>query len=209
MDKLAKKLNKENRIYHTEIPVIGLTGGIATGKTSVSNFLKELGFTIICADELIKNIYAQDETIKLIKSNYPQVINNNKINFTQLRELFFNNIDIQNKIETYLYSKLDKEFHKQKLPNDFVIYDAPVLFEKDLDKLVDSSICVYAPYNIQLDRLLKRDHISMDSAKRILDAQLSIEDKKKRSDYVIDNSKDPKNTKLQVKELGAKLKLLF
>jgi len=192
------KLSQENRIYQLATPVIGLTGGVATGKTTVSNYLREKGHLVICADELIKKIYKQTQTHDFISTNYPQVIQNNQIDFRQLRKLFFGNVDIQSKIENHLYPKLQVEFFKSFSKADRVFYDVPLLFEKKLDLLVDATICVYVNPDIQRQRLMSRDSISPQEASLIINAQMPIEEKRKQADFVIDNSKQPRDTFTQV-----------
>ena len=192
------KLTKDNRIYNLDIPVTGLTGGVATGKTTVSNYLREQGHQVICADELIKKIYQQTETHDFIETNYPQVIHNSQIDFRQLRKLFFSNVEIQSKIENHLYPKLQIEFLKVLPKTHHVFYDVPLLFEKKLNLLVDATICVYVNPDIQRQRLINRDSISFQEASLIIKAQMPIDEKRKLADFVIDNSKQPKDTFLQI-----------
>jgi len=192
------KLTKENRIYNLDIPVTGLTGGVASGKTTVSNYLREQGHQVICADELIKKIYKQTETHDFIKTNYPQVIQNSQIDFRQLRKLFFSNIEIQSKIENHLYPKLQIEFLKALPKSHHVFYDVPLLFEKKLNLLVDATICVYVNPDIQRQRLMSRDSISAQEASLIINAQMPIDEKRKLADFVIDNSKQPRDTFVQI-----------
>jgi dephospho-CoA kinase len=196
------KLTKETRLYNLDIPIIGLTGGVATGKTTVSDYLREKGHQVICADELIKRIYTQTETINFIETNYPQVFhNNNQIDFRLLRKLFFSDINIQNQIEQHLYPKLKVEFLKNLQKTNLIIYDVPLLFEKKINHLVDATICVYVNPNIQKQRLVSRDSISPQDAAVIINAQMPIEEKKKLSDFVIDNSKHLSDTFLQVDQI--------
>ena len=94
------------------------------------------------------------------------------------------------KIEEKIYQKLPSLFKNKVSKEDkLIIYDVPLLFEKGLDKLVDLSVCVYAGQEIQIDRLVKRDQESREGALNILKAQMDIEEKKKLSDFVIDNTK--------------------
>ncbi|MBT4793527.1 MAG: dephospho-CoA kinase, partial [Halobacteriovoraceae bacterium] len=100
------KLSAKERLYGVEIPIIGLTGGIATGKSSVSKFLIENSYPLIDADSLVKDIYTQAKTIQFIKSLAPSVIVNSSIDFKALRVLFFENSIIKAEIEKFIYSKL-------------------------------------------------------------------------------------------------------
>ena len=202
------RLNSETRLYELDIPIIGLTGGIATGKSTVSNILNDLGASIIDADRLIKYIYNQQDTLGFIKLNSPNSIIKDKINFKVLREEFFSNPYLKLKIETFLYNKLPSAFkyHVDQLeePN-FIIYDVPLLFEKKLEQLLDSTILVYAPRETQLERLIKRDKCSNEVAGKILDSQDPIESKRDKARFIIDNSKDITDLSKEIQVVTEKL----
>lgn len=183
--------SKENRLYQLDCPVIGLTGGIATGKSTVSSQLSEKGFPVICADKLVKEVYTTQKTITHLNKYYPQVLNNNEIDFKQFRELFFGDKSIQEDVEKLIYSQMPdmflKTYHQLNDPS-IVIYDVPLLFEKGLDNLVDVKVTVYCPKEEQIKRLIKRDSISEELAENIISKQMPIDDKKNASDMIIDNS---------------------
>src|SRR5690606_25085626 len=128
------KLNSSNRLYQTPVPLIGLTGGIATGKSTVSEILKSEGIPVLCADELVKKIYKLEKTLNYLRSQHPEVITNDQIQFEKLREKFFNETKTKEEIEKLIYSQLPEVF-KETFENlrtpAFVIYDVPLLFEKD------------------------------------------------------------------------------
>lgn len=184
------RLKNEDRLYNIKIPIIGLTGGIATGKSTVSQMFEDLGASIICADQLVKNIYKLSESFEFINKNYPKAIIENKIHFPTLRKIVFSNPKDQDEVEKFIYSKLPHEFLNalKKNKNPFIIYDVPLLFEKGLDSKIDTIICVYAPRNIQKERLISRDNISSQLADNILNTQWDIEKKKSSSQIIIDNS---------------------
>lgn len=185
------KLNASQRLYHLEKPIIGLTGGIASGKSTVAQILKDKGYKIIDADQLVKKIYSKEETKDFIKSIASDCVDSDQINFSKLREQFFSDHLLKEKIERFIYQKLPDFFLKEVDPSDsFIIYDVPLLFEKNLNSLIDFSILVYCPKNLQLERLKNRDRISNDLANKILDNQMDIEIKKNKSDFIIDNSED-------------------
>jgi dephospho-CoA kinase len=183
--------NQNNRLYNVHIPIIGLTGGIASGKSTIAELLREHNISVIDADKLVKSIYKNNETIEFIKKNFPESIEDNSIIFPRLRELAFNNPEVKNKLENFIYSYLPSEFAKafNQLPLvSFVVYDVPLLFEKGLDQYLDATICVYTPREIQIKRLMSRDLISAELALKILNQQINIEEKKLKADLVIDNS---------------------
>lgn len=183
------KLDSEQRLYNLQIPIIGLTGGIATGKSEVSKRLK--GHPIIDADANVKEIYKTQESLEFIQKHFPMAIVDGAIDFPTLREKAFSDAENKKLIEDFIYQRLPEQFLKayDSLGRpEYLIYDVPLLFEKSLDKLVDIKVTVYCPREVQLERLLKRDSIDEKLANKILDSQLDIEEKKKRSDFVIENT---------------------
>jgi dephospho-CoA kinase len=196
------------RLYGLSLPIIGLTGGIATGKTTVSKLLKQKGFPLIDADKLVHKIYADSKTIHFIKDLAPKCVLNEKIDFKALRSLFFSDLIIQKKVEEYIYKELPHVFQQSleslKSPQ-FVIYDVPLLFEKKLETLLDYTITVYCDEETQIKRLIKRDSIDLYLAKSILAKQLPINIKKDKAHYVIDNSGSIDDLTKKVDELIARL----
>jgi len=184
------KLTSDSRLYGLDIPVIGLTGGIATGKSTVSGLFEKSGAAVVCADNLIHTIYAKQETLDFIASKSPKVIEAGKINFKILREEFFSIESLKTDIEQYLYAHLPHAFKAAVAKNEnpkFIIYDVPLLFEKSLQDKLDLSILVYASAQTQIERLIKRDFITIELAKSILKQQIPIDDKQELSDQIIEN----------------------
>lgn len=193
--------NIQNRLYQIPVPVIGLTGGISTGKSTVAKLLKEKNYAVIDADVLVKRVYQKSEVIQFIKDNFSDAIIDGKIDFKILRKVAFDKAENIAKIEKVIYQYLPNEFlqeFKTFTNPEFIFYDVPLLFEKGLDLLVDLKVCVYAPRDIQIDRLMKRDQIAEDQAKKIIDHQMSIEDKKIKSDLTIENFTDLEALKANV-----------
>ncbi|MCB9091262.1 MAG: dephospho-CoA kinase [Halobacteriovoraceae bacterium] len=186
-------MKKENRLYQIPVPVIGLTGGIASGKSTVSQIYRNEGLPVICADQLIKKIYSFQETKNWLKNLNPQYLNNDFIDFDRLRQDFYQNSELKEKIEGYLYSKLEKafweDFESFKDPQ-FIIYDVPLLFEKNLVSKLDTVILVYCPEAKQIKRLKGRESLSEIQIEQILSHQISIDEKRKSAPFIIDNSED-------------------
>lgn len=176
------------------VPIVGLTGGVASGKSSVSALLKAAGLKIIDADALVKSIYQKEATINEVSKLVPNAVSNQIIDFKVLRESFFSNQELQAQIEKLIYSQMPQAFklayeNDVKGKQDFIIYDVPLLFEKDLAARVDVKVCVWCEPQMQIARLLKRDHITEDLAQKMLARQWDINLKRDQSDIVIDNSK--------------------
>lgn len=195
-------LKKEKRLYKMPCPVVGLTGGIATGKSTVSKFLRDKGFPIIDADALVKEVYKTQESLEHLQNYYPRVVEEDgTINFKLLREYFFQDIQIQNDIESLIYRQLPEAFlkaFKDLGSPKVVIYDVPLLFEKNLDSFIDHKAVVYCPRAKQVERLMARDGIEKDLACKILAKQIDIEEKAKLADTVIDNSGQPEDLNLNM-----------
>lgn len=198
------RLTPKQRIYNLNQPIVGLSGGIASGKSSASKILKELGWNVICADELVKEIYKEEETLAFIQKNFKESFKNGKINFKTLRELTFSSQKNRLKLENYIHPKLGFLL-KENVSDSTTIYDVPLLFEKNLETKFDLSICIYVPQSVQLERLIKRDHLSLELAKAMIDNQLDIEDKRKKADIVIKNTKNLNDLRKVVKELSNQL----
>ena len=194
MKKLKSNLIKKDlnsRIYNIPVPIIGLTGGIATGKSTVANLFRQKSIPVIDADQLVKNIYQRPSTIAFIQKHFPESMIDQKINFKKLREKAFADKTAKTILENYIYSHLPDEFKNNYLlfkSPSFIVYDVPLLFEKHLNLMIDISICVYAPRTTQIERLMDRDQISRELAESIINQQMDIEDKKKLSDFTIQNT---------------------
>jgi dephospho-CoA kinase len=198
------RLDPNRRLYKLEIPVIGLTGGIASGKSTVSQILREKGLAIVDADRLVKEIYAQPETIEFIKNGFPDVIKDGVIQFPLLRQKVFSDRVVKETVENFIYQRLVPKFKNafEKFTNPkLLIYDIPLLFEKNMEGFFDITVLVYAPQKVQVERLIKRDAHSEEMASNILDQQMNIEDKKLKAEFIIDNSGSQANLTGEVDNL--------
>lgn len=198
------RLNKLNRLYHLDKPIIAITGGIASGKSCVTDIVRSEGLQVIDADKLVKTIYETKEAKDFIRFNVPDAWNG-KIDFKKLRELVFSEKNLKSRVEDFIYSRLPHMFQNeaQKITNqNFYIYDVPLLFEKKLESFMDLNILVYTPRDTQLKRIIERDDCTLEVANRILDQQMDIEEKKLKADIVIDNNDS-------LIELAAKVKSLL
>ena len=201
-----------DRLYDCPIPMIAITGGIACGKSTVSDLLRQYGEVVVCADSLVKEIYQQEETVDFVQRLAFGAIKNGQIDFAFLRQLFFSDREIQLQLENYIYSKLPTTFNQHLLANpgiSYLFYDVPLLFEKNLDQRVDISVCVYCPREIQRMRLLKRDGNSESLVETILNSQMDIEEKRQKATLVINNDLDIQNLKDQIPHLISTIRQKF
>jgi len=190
-----------------ETLILGVTGGIASGKSTVADMLRELGAPMIDFDLLAREVVAPGRpawkeivdyfgTAILLKDGF--------LDRKKLAGLVFKDPGNRRKLESIthpgirdLFLKRVKEFTKTGSA-PIVQAVIPLLFEAGLQELVHKILVVYIPRELQIERLTKRDHISREQAERILKAQLPIEDKLKHADFVIRNEKGLKETQKQV-----------
>ena len=190
---------------------IGLTGSIATGKSTVAQMFKERGFYVIDADELAHSVYKRGEKpyFKLIEVFGREILDENgEIDRKKLGSLVINYGEKLKVLESIVHPEVERkrrviiEDIKRREPNAVVIYDVPLLFEKNLEKLFNCVIVVYVKPEIQIERLIKRDGIKEEEAKRKIALQLPIERKKEMADVVIDNSDGIECTRKQVEKIA-------
>lgn len=172
--------------------VIGLTGGIASGKSTVSNFLKEKGFKIYDADIIAKEIMQKKEIIKsLIDIFGGEVYNENTLNREYIKKIVFNNKEKLNELNNLVHYEVFnyyKEIKSKIKKDEKVIFDIPLLFETKMDTLCDMTIVVAIDLDKQIERVMKRDNIDKELAIKIINSQMALEDKIKRATIVIENN---------------------
>ena len=200
-----------NRLYGIDVPLIGITGGIASGKSSFSNFISANDEQVLCADKIIKKIYARPETIRFIKSLQPSAVESSgKINFKKLRSLVFSDKNLKNTLENYLHPQIKDIFLGEVIPSKKrVFYDVPLLFEKNMQDHFDYIILITTPKSEQLKRISQRDNSSPELIKKILASQIGQEEKKSRSDYIVENNSDLDYLKTEAKKVLDLIKLQF
>lgn len=178
---------------------IVLTGGIATGKSTVANIFKGYGFEIIDADKIAHEMLdARHEKIsELFGEAY---VENKKVIRKKLGTLIFANKEEKLRLETLLHPLIYNEIAQQSRILEeiggYYLVDIPLFFETNRYP-IKKSIVVYLPQRLQLKRLMKRDGSSNIEAQRRIDAQMNIEKKREKATYLIDNSKDLKTLQLE------------
>lgn len=173
--------------------IIGLTGGIASGKSTVSKIFRELGAEIIDADIKAKEISEREDVVKEIGNIFgKEVINSEgKIDRLKIKEIVFNNKEKLKKLNDLIHPKVMEEFKKIKEntgKNDIIIFDVPLLFESGMDKMCDKIILVFTDKKIQIKRMLERDGITEELAEKIINSQMSLEEKLNKSQIHLENN---------------------
>ena len=172
--------------------IIGLTGGIASGKSTVSNFFKELGVEIIDADIVAREISEKKATIDEICNIFGRDIldENGRIVREKLRERVFQDKRLVQKLNSIIHPQVIEYFKERKDENredELLIFDVPLLYEAKMDTLCDKVIVIGVDRKKQIERVIQRDGSSEEVARNIIANQMSLDDKIKRADIVIMN----------------------
>ena len=197
--------------------VVGLTGGIASGKSMVSGILRSLGACIIDADviahELIKpGLPAWQEIVEQFGQGI--LLEDGRINRPLLGRIIFRDPEKRAVLNSILHPRIFEEVERQKKeierksPDAVVILDAALLIETRAHERVDAVILVQVSEELQIKRLMERNRLTREDAIERIRAQASLEEKKRHAGYIIDASKSPEDVKLQTIEVFQKLKTL-
>ncbi len=194
--------------------IAGLTGGIATGKSTVCTFFRELGAHIIDADLCAKKVVVRKKPAwhKIVAAFGPSILQKDEeINRAALGEIVFNDTTAKKKLEAIVHPIVrqmmlqELEQAQQKLRPPLVILDVPLLFESGWGQMVEKVIVVYLPLKVQQKRLMERDHLTEAQTLARIKSQIPISTKRTWADYVIDNSRSRLDTKRQVNALWGTL----
>lgn len=176
--------------------VIGLTGGIACGKTTVANYLSKHGFAVIDADIAARKAVEKGSSgLQQISKAFPGTLNEDgTLNRKLLGSIIFHDIEKREILNQIVHPIVRKIMEEEKIAalkqGKTVIMDIPLLFENHLEHTVDEVWVVYVPYYIQKLRLMERNNLSESEADARINSQMPMEDKRKKADVVIDNSDD-------------------
>lgn len=175
---------------------IGLTGGFGSGKSLVSDAYRQAQIPIIDADEIARIVVKQSSpTLKQIQEIFGDKIleKDGTLNRLRLAEIIFKNNEAREKLNKIIHpailKQMNLELSKHERAGDaLVIVDAPLLFETGLDKKMDVTIVVWTPEDICLSRLVQYRGFTEEEARLRMEAQMSIEEKRQKADYIIDNA---------------------
>ena len=190
----------------------GLTGGIATGKTTVANLFREKGIYIIDADLIAREVVKKGMPAwRMIKEEFGDEIlrEDGELDRKKLGSIVFSSKEKIQKLNSIVHpfvrERMMEEIERAISMEKNILLDIPLLFENGIHQWLRPVILVYAPLEVQIERLMKRDGLSREECEKRIRAQMSIEEKKKLADYIIDNSSDISKTKRQVEEVYEKI----
>jgi dephospho-CoA kinase len=185
---LSTSLKKENG----KPLIVGLTGGIGSGKSTVAKIFQSLGVPVFNSDEVAKDIINNDEeTVKLVSEKFGAVYNNGKLDTQKMAEIVFNDDTALESINNIIHPKVKEYFGKWVEKNDeysILVKEAAILIESGAYNQTDIIILVTAPEDLRIKRVVERDSVSEDKVKSRMAKQLSDEEKITYADFVVTNS---------------------
>jgi dephospho-CoA kinase len=182
--------------------IIGLTGGIASGKSTVSRILRERGLPVIDADSVAHEILATDEGIKQkVAATFGQEVLTaaGDVDRARLGTLIFRDAERRRDLERILHPVIGAMLRQRaQEEDDVVVLEIPLLIEVGEHERVDLVVVVYATREHQIQRLMERDRLTREEAGRRIETQLPLDEKVAYADYVINNDGSPEETEEQV-----------
>ena len=186
--------------------VIGLTGGIASGKSTASAYIEEQGFKVLDADVYARKVTEKDSPgyHKIIETFGKDILDDDEeIDRAALGKIIFNDPEERQKLNDISHPEIRRMMNADQdafLKENHVFLDIPLLFENGLDEKCDLTVTVYVTRENQLERLMSRNGLSEADAAARIDSQMALEEKKILSDRVFDNNGDKENLFRQIDE---------
>ena len=197
--------------------VIGLTGGIGTGKSTVSRKLREKGYPVIDLDIISREVITYPEVIDELVRNFGneileeqnEISGKKSISRNKLRQTVFKDEKKVAVLNSIMHPPIIEEMRMQikELRKDYktVFVEVQLLFEVKLEKEFDMTVLVYADRKTQIERVLKRDGRSEGEVQEIINAQMSMDEKRKLSNYIIENNVNSEMLDLEIEKFIKKL----
>ena len=189
---------------------IGITGSIACGKSTVSDYLIAKGYTIIDADKLGHvALTSNDVKRKLAEKFSDEILENNEISREKLGKLVFGNDDNLKILNSIIHPKIKElilKLQEEHKDENLVFLDIALLYEANFVDLVEKVVVVYVDEDVQLERLMTRNSLSKEEALKRIESQMSPREKASLGDFVINNSYSKEDTFQQIDEIIEKLK---
>ncbi|EST54720.1 dephospho-CoA kinase [Brevibacillus panacihumi W25] len=189
--------------------ILGLTGGIATGKSTVTGMLRERGIPVIDADQIARDVVEPGKpAYEAIVAHFGReiLLSDGQIDRKKLGEIVFSDETERQKLNAIVHPEVRRVMREEaeaaeKNGASIVFMDIPLLFESKLQHMVDKVVVVYAPAHMQLARMMERDELQEEQAQKRLRAQFPIDQKKADADFLIDNSGSREEAERQVEEM--------
>lgn len=189
---------------------IGITGSIACGKSTVSDYLIDKGYTIIDADKLGHVALTSDDVKRKLAEKFgDEILENNEISREKLGKLVFGNDDNLKLLNSIIHPKIKElilKLQEEHKDEDLVFLDIALLYEANFVDLVEKVVVVYVDEDVQLERLMMRNSLPKEEAIKRVESQMSPREKASLGDFVINNSYSKEDTFQQIDEILERLK---
>ena len=170
---------------------VAITGGIGVGKTTVSNLFEKMGIPVFNSDVIAKEIMSSNHALKnqIIEVFGVNAYENNKLNRSYLSNAIFNDRNLLEKMNSIVHPYVAEEFNSllKNQSSKYIIYESAIVFESNGENAFDKIICVVAPKEEVIRRIIDRNNFSRDNIISIINNQLPEEVKTEKSDYIIEN----------------------
>ena len=172
---------------------IGLTGGIATGKSTVSAYLQHQGIDVIDADLVARQVIEPGGlAYEEVKAAFPTAFSDGELVRSKLGDIIFYDNEKRTVLNELMHPKIRQQMlemanRQEQAGQSIIVFDIPLLLEGDWKQLVDQVVVVYCPAELQKQRLMERNHLTAEEAQARMNSQLDIEQKKQLADYVLTN----------------------
>ncbi|MCM3079468.1 MULTISPECIES: dephospho-CoA kinase [Brevibacillus] len=194
--------------------ILGLTGGIATGKSTVTGMLRERGIPVIDADQIAREVVEPGKpAYDAIVGHFGRdiLLEDGQIDRKKLGEIVFSDESERQKLNAIVHPEVRRVMREEaetaeKNGASIVFMDIPLLFESKLQYMVEKIVVVYAPAAMQLARMMERDELEEEQAQKRLRAQFPIDQKREEADFLIDNSRTREETERQVENMLAEIR---
>lgn len=195
---------------------LGLTGGIASGKSTVAKILRDFGLPVVDADELARKVVIKgsESLQKLIDAFGVEILSlDGQLDRSALGKIVFKDKSKLLQLEAILHPeiqklKIEERLRLEREGTSVAFYDVPLLFEKELQDEFDATLLVYCEPDQQIERLMKRNSITKEQALEIIAKQMPLEEKKVLSDFIILNTGDALQLRSNVKQILSELDLI-
>jgi dephospho-CoA kinase len=195
------------------VKLVGLTGGIASGKTAVAKILERLGAAVINADQLSREVVepSKDAWKEIVDTFGAGVLHPDQtVDRQKLRTVIFNDLDGRKKLEAIIHPRVralaEERIREHTVAGySIIVYEVPLLFEGKLHEWLRPVILVACDVDTQRSRLQERDHLTQTEAQKHIDAQMSLAEKRRLADYVIENDGNLEELEQQVQVVLKKI----
>lgn len=196
------------------VKLVGLTGGIASGKTTVAKILQQLGAAVVDADALAREVVepGHDAWREIVETFGVEILQPDQtLDRQKLRAVIFNNTTVRKKLESIIHPRVralaeERIGQHAAAGTEVVVYEVPLLFEGHLHEWLRPVVLVACDVAVQKQRLQHRDGLAAAEAQKHIDAQMSLEEKRRLADYVIENNGDLKDLRRQVEAVLKRIK---